>query len=210
MTPTFSQKGRLRYRYYLCVKAHRRGWNSCPTKSVPAVEIEAFVLDQVRSIGRDPDLIARTVQEAGRLLTARKAELDAEARRLRKELDAAHRALRDTLRPVAGNGRPRRRPGSLAEQEAAIQALQDRLAAVQGELEALRAQRIDTADLRAALEAFDPVWAHLTTPERARVVQLLVERIDYDGGTGKLALTFRPAGVRTLAVEGSPITEAAP
>jgi site-specific DNA recombinase len=210
MTPTFSSKGRVRYRYYLCNKAHRRGWSTCPSPSIPAVEIERFVVDQIRAIGRDPDLIARTVQEAGRLLTARKTDLDAEARRLQKDLESAHRTLRDAIRPAGGNGNPRRRSGSLADQEAAIQALEDRLGAVQGEQEALRAQRIAPDDLRAALASFDPVWEHLTTAEKTRVVQLLIERIDYDGGTGKLALTFRPTGVRTLATDGAPVAEAAP
>lgn len=41
----------------------------------------------------------------------------------------------------------------------------------------------------------------VTTEEQARVVQLLIARIDYDGSVGKMAITFRPAGVRTLAKE---------
>ena len=68
---------------------------------------------------------------------------------------------------------------------------------------ALRAQRIDPDDLRAALAVFDPVWANLTMEEQGRVVQLLIERINYNGETGKLVITFRPAGVRTLANQGS-------
>jgi hypothetical protein len=62
-------------------------------------------------------------------------------------------------------------------------------------------QRIHADDLRAALAAFAPVWDHLTSHDRARVVQLLIERIDYDGGSGSLKITFAPAGVRTLAAE---------
>jgi site-specific DNA recombinase len=45
------------------------------------------------------------------------------------------------------------------------------------------------------------VWDRLTTPEQARIVQLLVERIDYDGAAGMVSITFRQAGVRMLAVE---------
>ena len=73
----------------------------------------------------------------------------------------------------------------------------------------LKDLRIEVADLRAALAAFDPVWEHLTSAERARVVQLLIERIDYDGGTAKLAITFSPEGVRMLASEGVAPREAA-
>src|SRR5262249_958461 len=79
--------------------------------------------------------------------------------------------------------------------------LEDRLGAARRELEALRGRRIDVADLQVALASFDPLWDHLTSRERARVVQLLIERIDYDGGTGKIGITFAPAGVQTLAAE---------
>jgi site-specific DNA recombinase len=41
------RSGRL-HRYYVCGKAQNRGWSTCPTKSVPAGEIEMFVVDQVR------------------------------------------------------------------------------------------------------------------------------------------------------------------
>jgi site-specific DNA recombinase len=200
MTPSFSQKGKTRYRYYVCHQAHRRGWGTCPSKSVPAVEIEKFVVDRLRSVGTDPDVLAATVEEANKQLGARKALLDDKVRRLRKELDHAHADLRRQIRVAPGDGKSRQR-SSLATREDAIQTLEARLEEVGREIDDLRAMRIEVDDLRAALQAFDPVWERLTAAEQARVVQLLVERIDYDGATGKLAMTFRSAGVRTLAAE---------
>jgi hypothetical protein len=32
-------------------------------------------------------------------------------------------------------------------------------------------------------------------------VQLLVEKVEYDGADGSVSITFRPAGIRTLADE---------
>jgi site-specific DNA recombinase len=93
-----------------------------------------------------------------------------------------------------------RSPDTLSQQET-IRELEARLAFVLDEKTALIGRRIDASDLREALHAFDPVWDHLTTPEQARVVQLLIERIDYDGAKGSMAITFRPSGVRTLATE---------
>ncbi len=34
------------------------------------------------------------------------------------------------------------------------------------------------------------MWEHLTSAEQQRVVRLLIERIDYHGGEGKIAITF--------------------
>ena len=48
MIPTYTAKPGRRYRYYVCKSARQHGWNSCPTKSVPASMIEDAVLDQLR------------------------------------------------------------------------------------------------------------------------------------------------------------------
>src|SRR5256885_6125659 len=37
--------------------------------------------------------------------------------------------------------------------------------------------------------------------EQARVIELLVERVDYDGKNGTVSITFHQAGIRTLAQE---------
>jgi site-specific DNA recombinase len=47
----------------------------------------------------------------------------------------------------------------------------------------------------------DPAWGALAPDEQARVVQLLVSRVDYDGAQGKVAITFHPLGLKTLAGE---------
>jgi Site-specific recombinases, DNA invertase Pin homologs len=201
MTPTYSQKGRVRYRYYLCTKAHMRGWDSCPTKSVSAKKIEAFVIDKIRGIGRDPELVDQTVEAARQQLAFRKAELEAEAKRIRGDLEKAHADLRKSLKAVSANSLPG--PKDAPAREEAIRSLEERLHTVEQEGTAVEAQRIDPADLKAALAAFDPVWSQLEPSEQARVIQLLIERIDYDGGTGNLSIAFRPGGVQTLAAEAA-------
>jgi site-specific DNA recombinase len=48
MIATYSAKGSHRYRYYVCQGARERGWQSCPTKSVSATQIEDSVVSQIR------------------------------------------------------------------------------------------------------------------------------------------------------------------
>ena len=49
--------------------------------------------------------------------------------------------------------------------------------------------------------AFDPVWDSLTLREQSRLLHLLIERVDYDGRTGDISITFHPTGIKTLAAE---------
>jgi len=63
MTPAHSAKGVRRYRYYTCTRAQKRGWHACPSKSVPADEIERLVLDRIRGVGRDPALLGELLAQ---------------------------------------------------------------------------------------------------------------------------------------------------
>ncbi len=64
MTPAHSAKGVRRYRYYTCTRAEKRGWDACPSKSVPADEIERLVLERIRGVGRDPVLLGELLAQA--------------------------------------------------------------------------------------------------------------------------------------------------
>jgi site-specific DNA recombinase len=51
MMHTYSAGHKSLYRYYVCGRAQKRGWDTCPSKSVPAAEIEQFVVGKVRQLG---------------------------------------------------------------------------------------------------------------------------------------------------------------
>ncbi|MCX6632907.1 MAG: recombinase family protein [Candidatus Solibacter sp.] len=68
MVHTYTQKDTKLYRYYVCIKAHQRGWAQCPTRSVSAPELEQAVVEQIRGIGRNPMLLSavmRQLKESG-------------------------------------------------------------------------------------------------------------------------------------------------
>jgi site-specific DNA recombinase len=100
-------RGNKQYRYYVCGMAQRRGWDTCPSKSVPAGDIERLVVEQI---------------------------------------------------------------GQLSPEEP-------------------------------ALENFVPLWTDLAPEVQARVLRQLIERVDYDGAAGKLAITLRPEGASAIAPE---------
>lgn len=51
MTPTFAaKKGGRRYRLYACVHALKRGRQVCPSRYLPALNIERLVIDQIREL----------------------------------------------------------------------------------------------------------------------------------------------------------------
>ncbi len=45
------------------------------------------------------------------------------------------------------------------------------------------------------------MWECLVPREQARVIELLIECVTYDGEGGNVAITFRPSGIKALASE---------
>jgi site-specific DNA recombinase len=124
-SPTHTRKGDRLYRYYVSQTVLKHGAGSCPVGRVPAGEIEAAVIDQLRAVFRQPEIVAGTWKAA-----------------------RAH------------------------------------------------ADDITEADARAALQQLDPLWDELFPAEQARIVALLVERVDI--GTDGLNVRLRVDGLSGL------------
>ena len=45
------------------------------------------------------------------------------------------------------------------------------------------------------------MWGVLLSPERERIVRLLIDRIDYAGSSGELTIHFSPTGAKVLAAD---------
>ncbi|WP_300585936.1 recombinase family protein, partial [Marivita sp.] len=63
-SPTHTRKGGKLYRYYVSQTVLKHGAGSCPVGRVPAGEIEATVIDQLRAVFRQPEIVAGTWKAA--------------------------------------------------------------------------------------------------------------------------------------------------
>jgi DNA invertase Pin-like site-specific DNA recombinase len=127
-SPTHTRKGGRLYRYYVSQTVLKHGAGSCPVSRVPAGEIETAVIDQLRAVFRQPEIVSGTWKAA-------------------RTLD-----------------------GDFAE-----------------------------AYVREALMRLDPLWDEFFPAEQARIVTLLVERVDL--GTDGLNVRLRMDGLAGLANE---------
>ena len=194
MAHSFTAKGNRRYRYYVCGMAQQRGWANCPSPSVPAGEIERFVVDQIRCIGSDPALISAVVErideQAGKQTRQLKNERVGLQRQLRQQSE-------DLLR-VANLGAGVERAAQLADLQERVQRTERRLAEIDSELMSLGREQISQTEVVDALRAFDQLWNVLAPREQARLLELLIEQIQYDGENGRVSITFHPCGLRSL------------
>jgi site-specific DNA recombinase len=169
MSHTFTTRGNRRYRYYTCTNATKRGRKACPSGSLPAVEIENAVVNEIRCIGRDPAVIADTLAEATKQVNAEIERLAAERRAVERGLVR----LYAEVRRLAGTGVSNDQPGGLDAANEQIGMAERRLTEIDCRVAELRAERLDASDVATALADFDNVWAALSPREQARLTDTI-------------------------------------
>ena len=87
----------------------------------------------------------------------------------------------------------------MAEVQDQSREVQRRLAVVESELAKLESEQLNDTEIQSALAEFDGVWESLQPREQARVIELLVESVVWDGDAECVSITFHPTGIKTLA-----------
>ena len=194
----FATRGKKRYRYYVCMKAQKQGWDACPSPSLPAPELERFVIEQIRGMGKDAAVLDEIVGGA-----QAKAKERIEA--LGRELGAA-RAEAAKLNARVAEVAPRAAVDSRATDELAglqdgMRLAEQQITDINEQIIKARQRMLDGDELAGAVEAFDPLWETLKPGEQTRLIRLLVERVEYDGTDETISVTFHPTGIKALAGE---------
>jgi site-specific DNA recombinase len=198
MSHSFTLKGDVRYRYYVCQTRLKKGARACPGGKVSAHEAERQVAERIREIGQNSELIAEVVRHAQSQLDEHCKALEAEQRQLGKDLRRERASLRRLAAGHARNGDASAITARLAAIQRRIEAVERRLVTVARDLDSAKQQTVDERQVAAALSGFDRVWDALMPTERARILGLLTERIAYDGRTQTLELALGPSGIGRL------------
>jgi site-specific DNA recombinase len=206
MTHMFNRNRHGRdYRYYRCVNAVKRGGDACPTGSVPAAKIEAFVVEQIKRIGSDPALCDETFRQVQAQVANERRGLKAEAKRIDRELTTVRSevARLTATVTVATGAAADALMAKLTETQERLTTLERRQREVADRQTAVVNQDVDPEAVGRALAQFTDLWEVLLTPERERVVRLLIERVDYAGASGELKIVFSALGIATLVTDDS-------
>jgi site-specific DNA recombinase len=195
MTVRYTKKGDRKYFYYQCVRILKEGAAACPGSQVPAARLEAAVVEQIRAVGRDPELLAEVLQAMEREQSERRPELEANLREVKDDRERLERDQKRLVATVADAKAGRRAiVAELGELALAIEGKEGEEAALEGELDAINGQTIDPEALRQAIEEFSAVCRELFPPERARVLALLLEAVEFNASRTEVKLTFRADG----------------
>jgi site-specific DNA recombinase len=194
MYSTYSANGQKRYRYYVCYRAQQKLEGYCTSRSVSAPVVEAAVVESIRRVGVHPEVLA----EAARAARERLADALAE---LREELNTVNGRVKNLKSQLA---RLRRAdPTRLAEIREQAAVGESRAEELRKEIVRREKHRIDEKDLRQTMDSFEDVWKAMSMVEQRILLCQLVEKLGYDGRTGKVTVSFKSAGVKELVQKGA-------
>jgi len=197
MSHTFtSRRGQRMYRYYRCIKAIKSGAAVCRSGTLPALEIERVVIDEVRGLMNDRELIARVLEEAQATMTADAKVAHDERAGLHRDLEKHHRALREIAASGVANAATAARMADLHER---IADAERRLPVLEARLAAFERETITLPEAEVAFADFDLIWKNLSPREQARLLRLVLSVVEYDAASESVEVTFRPTSIRALA-----------
>lgn len=151
-------------------------------------------MDQIRCIGGDTALLADTLTEERQQVRTAVHRLKAERRTVARGLAG----LNADLRRLATSDE---HAPTIADLNDQIGAAERRMTEIDARLAELEAERIDAADVAAAFADFDNVCQTLSPREQARVLHLLVRRVEFNVAESTIEVSFHASGIKALAAE---------
>ena len=194
MTHTFTGKGNKRYRYYTCTNAIKNGRKSCPTRSLPAAEIEQTVMEQLREVVTNERLREEVFEQI-------QTRTDDEIQKLRTEQSRLNRKLKrhnDDLKRTIGDNTESAKIVT-ADLNERIEKARSRLVEVTNRIEDLESDRFQQADVDEALDDFEAMWATLSPREQIQALALVIEKIEFDHTDDSIEIEFNENLVAELS-----------
>lgn len=198
MSHHYATRGNRRYRYYVCHTAQKKGWAACPYPSLPAGELERFVMERIKEMTGSPELLGEVVGRAKQQINRQIDELK-QRRTLRQ--NRAKRVNEDIFELTRSAAMAATPSGAreLAQLQGDLVEIEKDIAELNRQIVDLEHRLVDEDELNGAMEAFDPMWDRLRPAERTRLVHLLVQCIEYDGKNDQVAITYHPEGLQAFA-----------
>lgn len=190
MTHTYAKKRNRLYRYYMCVTKMKQGKDACPTPSLPAQEIEDFVVNEIRKVARDPESVKAVFKEACSQQKDEVAKLDTEKKQLQRQLQAKADEAKRLVSAIGSKGKPLSAiTGRLAEIEGAVAHIEGRIGEVERDVAGLL-NGMSARDVVEKLAEFEGVWEVMNPAEQIAIIQSVVETV-ICSGSGDVAFRLK-------------------
>jgi hypothetical protein len=163
--------------------------------------MEQVVIREISNLGQDPGRLKKILTEAFKQRRTRLAELEAERRGLERELARGKILMESLLQETGPGDRGQQSASGLETLQENIRHVERHLAETQKQALVLQQHPLDLEQAARALSAMEQKFGSLPVIDQNRLMRLAVQRVEYDGVQGKLAITLDAAGIVALVEE---------
>lgn len=182
--------------YYRCLSVIKSGKSGCKIGSVPAESLEDFILDRLRLLSENTELVERITAEARMASNHSIPEKKAEKSNTASLLGSLDSEKRNLLAVLGKEGTNSSRYSIIMERldecKVEEEALKAKLLRLENELNQLETQTIDAEVLRGNLDNFLKVFGRLREEEQQEFLSILIKEIRYDGENKRVKIILRP------------------
>jgi len=195
-----SGTGRKRTRHYYYVCRNRQ----CGIR-IPAPEIEKVVLERIRILASDPEILKALVAETNRQLRTELPKLEEQTTGLKRQLTDLNSEADSLMKQIAsrdsgGSVFIAEKLDDLADRRQGMQAAIDELQVSIGQIQR---QAVDETIIRQALAHISEVYECLPPYRRKDLIRLVLEHAEVSETELRLAIKGRPPTVEVLKRGGN-------
>ena len=178
MTPSFGTGRNGVHFYYRCVRRSDAS-GRCNVRLIPAAALEQLVIDRIKELNRNPALIREVIAAANTTFADSLKKREEERGEALRQLSLVDDRLRKLI-DFIGDGKT---TATLREELLALEdrkrALKERIASLDGQIAAMRAQQVGEATFRENLQLFERLWARANDDDRAELLRLQIHAVIY-------------------------------
>lgn len=191
----YVSKPNKRYRYYVCLKAQKEGWDTCPSPSLPAPELERFIVDQIKVIGRDPTVLQDCIETAQAHMRDQIEQLKGIREEKQKHIQELSKSIGESASQVGFDETATNRIELYQQQ---IKDTQAEMAALNSEIVSIQQQMLNPDELIGNLESFEPLWDAMGPKQKEKLIHLLIKQVEWDSATDNIFIAFHKTNIEVL------------
>ena len=183
MTNSSKEKRRKLYLYYRCTAAVIKGKPACPVRTVAADELEEFLIDKFKELGKNQKLLTKSIEKSNVLAKQGLEPLRRSKERTESQLAKINQELKqlvDILKtPDLDKKRARSIVKEISDLEGSKEKLEDEIHRIETNMQHLSQHVIDADTFIRLFREFPKVFETFSFDEKRNLILLLVKEVIY-------------------------------
>jgi len=189
MAPNYSLKKGTAYLYYKCTRVGHSDKNACRIRSVPARELEQIVVDRIKFIANQKDIIKSIVNVAMKASTNKLPALQKEKAEIAGKLIKNSNKAKPLIAYI-GRKNSSYVDEELGKLEEEKLALENRFQELNLEIEREKSKILNPEIIAQNLKLFGEVFDRLPPTKQSELLHLIIKKIIYHEEPSKIKITF--------------------